>query len=228
MEALAMAIKEALREIADPERAVGMAAYLKHKQAFLGVPSQGIREIVRRCAKENPPTDTAQLGGVVRELWQGEFREDRYGAIRLAERFRKLQSPELLPLYHWMIQTGQWWDLVDITASNLIGSLMREFPELSETVFGWIEDDDMWLRRTALLAQLKYKQATDRERLANMILTTAHEKEFFIRKAIGWVLREYAKTDAQWVWAFVKDHEDRLSDLSRREALKHFKATGNA
>ena len=218
---LTTAIRKALKDQADPERAVPMAAYLKNIQSCLGVPATPVREIVRECAKSNPPQQAAELAHAIRELWEGEHREERYAAIRLAQRFARLAGPDFLELYEWMVVKGQWWDLVDTIASDLVGPLMDKYPELKKPVFAFIESDNMWLRRTALLSQLKYKTQTDREILARLILATAHEKEFFIRKAIGWVLREFAKTDPEWVRSFVREYKSKLAPLSIREALKN-------
>ncbi len=231
-------IREALREKADPARAPDMARYMKHKQRFLGVRIPEVRKIVRAAAREFEPASFPEFEALVRELWEGPFREERYAAMYLAAeswpppsgrhfsssqgyRSRPGRAAEALPLYEWMVETGQWWDLVDFIAANLIGPLILTYPGLRRRVFAHIRSPDLWLRRTALLAQLKLKGDTDPEVLAKLILRVAHEKEFFIRKAIGWALREYGKTDPDFVRAFVAANEDALSGLSRREALKH-------
>ena len=127
-----------------------------------------------------------------------------------------------LPLIERMIREGAWWDFVDEIASNVIGGMLKRQPENMWPVLDrYIEDDDMWIRRTAILAQLKFKQETDFEKLASYCEACMDEKEFFIRKAIGWSLREYAKREPGKVKAFVAKHEQRLSGLSKREALKN-------
>ncbi len=214
-------VRQALDIAADPRRAEQMAAYMKHKQAFLGVPAPLVKEIAGGVARELKPKSLADCEPLLRDLWQGQWREERYTAQRLAERWRIWRWPEALPLCEWMVRSGQWWDLVDAIATRLIGPLILKHPQLAPQVFQWIGSDDPWLRRTALLAQLKHKERTDPEVLAGLILRVAHEEEFFIRKAIGWALREYGKTDPDWVRGFVSAHEGRLSPLSRKEALKN-------
>jgi 3-methyladenine DNA glycosylase AlkD len=221
MHAATKFIRAALRERADPVRAPGMARYMKHQQPFLGVPAPGVREVARNAARRFSPPEFAEGERILRELWTGKYREERYAAIRLAERWRALRVPEALPLYEWMVETGQWWDLVDAIAANLIGPLIRDYPVLRPRIFAHIASPDLWLRRTALLAQLKLKGATDAKVLGELILKVAGEKEFFTRKAIGWALREYAKTDPAFVRDFVARHEQALPPLSRREALKN-------
>jgi 3-methyladenine DNA glycosylase AlkD len=122
--------------------------------------------------------------------------------------------------------TGAWWDLVDAIATRHVGDVLARFrPEVTPLLRTWAQDDDLWLRRTAVLAQLKHKDQTDTELLREVLEAnlegSLHGRDFFIRKALGWALREHARTDPDWVRAFVAAHEDRLSGLTRREALKH-------
>lgn len=198
-----------------------MAAYMKHRQAFLGVPMPEVVKIARHAAGEFEPEDIGEAGRALRALWRGEFREERYAAIRLAEYWRACKQPEALALYEWMVRKGRWWDLVDRIASELMGGLIRNHPNLKPTVFGYIASEEMWLRRCALLCQLKFKGETDVEALQKMVLRVADEQAFFIRKAIGWALREYAKTDPEFVRRFAAVHANALSPLSRREATKN-------
>ena len=221
MTTLTEIVRQALEIAAEPRRAEQMSAYMKHKQAFLGVPAPLVKEIASGAARELKPNSLADCEPILRDLWQGQWREERYTAQRLAERWRIWRWPEALPLCEWMVRSGQWWDLVDGIATRLIGPLILKHPHLSPEVFAWIGSDDLWLRRTALLAQLKHKERTDNQVLAELILQVAHEEEFFIRKAIGWSLREHAKTDPDWVRAFVSAHDGQLSPLSRKEALKN-------
>ena len=159
-------------------------------------------------------------------LWNGKWREERYAAQLLAERWRIWRWEASLKLFEMMILTGQWWDLVDPIATFLVGELAARSEASKKKVFQYIASDNMWLRRTALIFQLKYKGGTDWDRLQEMILGCAGEKAFFIRKAIGWALREYSKTDAEAVSAFVAENRERLSPLSQREALKWLRNRG--
>ena len=216
------AIRTRLASEADPMRAPQMQAYMKSKMPYLGVPLPRVRAIVRAEAAERPPATVAGLMATVRELWRpAVYREERYAATELTAlpRVRNLQTLELLPLYREMIVTGAWWDHVDGVAHR-IGALLLAFPaQLRPTILAWSGDPDRWLRRTSIICQLDAKDQTDLALLSTTILANADDRDFFLRKAIGWALRQYARVDPDWVRRFVADHE--LSALSRREATKH-------
>ena len=210
-----------LKALRNPDRAAEMAAYIKFQQEFLGVPMPEVRKIALRTGTEWRPGHLGAARVAIERLWQGVFREERYAAQHLADRWRVWRWPESLELFEWMVKTGRWWDLVDSVATRCVGKLLLTYPERNETVFAWIHHEDAWLRRTALLCQLHHKERTDTAALEAMILQTAHEEDFFIRKAIGWALRQYARTAPDWVRDFVGRHEAVLSPLSKREAMKH-------
>jgi 3-methyladenine DNA glycosylase AlkD len=221
-------VRTALRAAADPARAPQMQAYMRSQMPYLGVSVPTVRRLVRTAAKARPPTSTAALADTASTLWRAAtHREERYAATALTAvpGARGLQTTALVPLYHEMITTGAWWDHVD-EVSQRIGGLLVAYPdELRPTIRAWARDPDRWLRRTSVICQLGLKDATDTELLRDVILANRHDRDFFLRKAIGWALREYAKTDADWVRAFVEGHE--LSPLSRREALKHARASSS-
>ncbi|HLU61022.1 MAG TPA: DNA alkylation repair protein [Gammaproteobacteria bacterium] len=218
---LVAALRRALDEHADPAIAAGQAAYMQNIQPFRGVKTPERRALLRACLAAHPVTDYESYRAGVRELWRGKFREERYLALDLAARLKPFRR-DALPLFEEMLAETDWWDVLDPLATDLLGGALRGQPAmLAARVRTWRDDDHLWTRRAALLVQLKYRQDTDRELLAETILQLAPEKEFFIRKAIGWALREYAKTEPRWVKAFVAEHENELSALSRREALKH-------
>ncbi|WP_370452205.1 DNA alkylation repair protein [Cohnella sp. AR92] len=197
-----------------------MEAYMRDQYPFLGLKQPVRMALTRDFLSENGAPSGNELIRVSSELWELPEREFQYTAIVLLEKKRKQAVPEFLSLYEKLIVSKSWWDTVDIIASKLVGQLFRNDPELARrTVPSWISSDNKWLRRTALLFQLTYKERTDAEWLFALIRECAHEKEFFIRKAIGWALREYAKTDAAAVRSFVAGTT--LSGLSAREALKH-------
>ena len=198
-----------------------MATYMKHRQRFAGVCMPEVVRIARDAARRFQPTDYREADRAPRALWQGRWREERYAALRLAEWWVVCERPEALELYEWMVRNGGWWDLVDRIAGVLMGGLIRAHPRLKARVFGYIESDEMWLRRCALFCQLKFKQETDAAALRRMVLIVAGEQEFFIRKAIDWALREYAKTDPHFVQEFVRERGSALWTLSRGEALKN-------
>jgi len=210
-----------LKALRNPERAAEMAGYMKHQQEFLGVPMPQVRQVALRTGGEWRPDHLGAARVAVERLWQGVFREERYAAQHLSDRWRLWRWAESLALFEWMIATGGWWDLVDAVATRGVGKLLLTHPGRKGQVFAWIEHEDPWLRRTALLCQLHHKDRTDTEALERMILKTAHESDFFIRKAIGWALRQYGRTAPDYVRDFVARHEAILSPLSRREALKN-------
>jgi 3-methyladenine DNA glycosylase AlkD len=158
----------------------------------------------------------------VQQLWMQEKRECQYAATDLLLMYKGLWTQETIDLFKMCITQRSWWDTVDDIATNCVGALCLRFPDLIHRVLDlWIKDTNMWLRRSALLFQLKYKQNTGAQRLFKYCAETMHEKEFFIRKAIGWVLREYSKTCPEAVAQFVSDHSSELSSLSKREACKY-------
>lgn len=207
---------------ADPERSPAMAAYMKTEMPFYGVASPVRKPIAREIAGRFPARSSDEYWANVLALWCLSHREEKYLAIDYALSFKKLITFEQLDLYRRMIQEGAWWDFVDVIASDLVGRVVLDHRERMRPVLEeWIDHDDMWLRRTALLAQLRHKTATDEAMLFDFCQRRAHEKEFFIRKAIGWALREYARVNPDAVRGFLRDHEAHLSGLSRREAAKH-------
>jgi len=127
----------------------------------------------------------------------------------------------VMPLLGHLITAGAWWDVVDDVSHRVGDALLADREGVEPVVRGWIDCDDLWLRRSAVICQLGHRERTDLQLLVDAIEPAMPEREFFLRKAIGWALREYAKTDAAWVRRFVAEHEDTLSGLSRREALKH-------
>jgi 3-methyladenine DNA glycosylase AlkD len=218
-------LRAALREVADAERAPQMQRYMKSAMPFHGVASAPARAVFRRVLGAVPLPDAETWRARMLELWRGAtHREERYGALWLAgdRRARTFQDMDALPAYEEMIVTGAWWDYVDDIASHRIGELLRRYPKpMRKTMLAWSRDDDMWKRRTAIICQLGFKEDTDLDLLYRCIEPSLASTEFFLRKAIGWALRQYAWTDPDEVIRWVEQHEARLSGLSRREALKN-------
>jgi 3-methyladenine DNA glycosylase AlkD len=186
---------------------------------FLGIPTPKANAITARFLKQYGVPDQAQLDDVVSGLWQLPQREYQYFAIYLLVKSVKQAPQERLQGAEQLIVTKSWWDTVDVLASNVVGALLAKYPDLvGPYTIKWIQSENIWLKRTAILFQLKYKQRTDVELLSAMIKECAASKEFFLQKAIGWALREYSKTNPQFVSSFVEGHQ--LASLSRREALK--------
>lgn len=208
-----------LRAAADPERAVAMSAYMRDQFPFLGLPSPRLTALVRAAALPTPTekdlTERATF------LWDQPEREFQYVACGQLRRHIKVCGPAFIDVVRELIVTKSWWDTVDTLASHTVGPLVRKHSELLGTMDAWIADDNMWLARTAILYQLGYKDATDAARLFRYCAKQAGHPDFFIRKAIGWALREYTKTDAAAVRHFVHAHAAVLSGLSKREALRN-------
>jgi len=224
-------LRARIAEAADPERAPQMQAYMKSAMPFRGVSAVPLRRICRTVLDAHRLTDRASWELAVRTLWdEAAFREERYAAIALCghRSYRDFQDPDALDLYRHLVVTGAWWDLVDDVAIHQVGPILRGDPaRVGPVVRAWARDDDLWVRRTAILSQRAAKASTDTELLADVLTAnlegTLHGGEFFIRKAVGWALREYARTDPDWVLAYVDEHAPELSGLSRREALRHLR-----
>ena len=216
---LTAAVREALRDAADPALAPGQQAYMKSAMPFLGVRVPDVRRLTREAARG--VTDPDELRGAALELWRtAGHREERYAAQALMA-LRPLRGRlDMLDVHEEMVRTGAWWDHVDEVAHRLADLLDAHPAELAVELRVWADDEDFWIRRVAIIAQLQRKDATDRALLADAIEPNIADPEFFIRKAIGWALRDFARTDREWVRAFVDAHPG-LSPLSRREALKH-------
>lgn len=215
-------IRAGLRAAADPARAPKMQAYMKSAMPFLGVPSPQVRTITAAVRRRHPPADLDELRAAVLALWDdAEYREERYAAQNLLRYRLGTGDPALLPLHEHIAVTGAWWDHVDETARH-IAALHDAHPEdTAAVVRAWSRGEDLWLRRLAIISQLGRKDRLDTALLSDVIEPALPESEFFLRKAIGWALREHAKTDPDWVRAYVTAHESELSGLSRREALKN-------
>lgn len=207
-----------------------MQAYMKSALPFYGVPSPVLRKAVRPLIKAHPLTDRASWERTIRTLWhEASKREERYAAIEIAGHrlYRVHQTPDAAAhLYRELITTGAWWDLVDAIAPHLVGAILRSDPgPMGPLMRAWASEDDLWLRRASIICQLDARASADVALLTDAVdanlVGSPYGHEFFIRKAIGWALRQHARHDPHWVGTFVADRGDRLAPLSRREALKH-------
>ncbi|MFI6102421.1 DNA alkylation repair protein [Lentzea sp. NPDC051213] len=212
------AVRDGLRAAADPVKAPEMQAYMKSDMPFLGVQKPARVALVRSLPRID---DRDEWLDVVRTLWrEATYREERYVALTLSGD-RRFQSVALMPLFDEMIVTGAWWDYVDEVAARRVGPLLRSDPDvIRPLMLKWSTDADLWRRRTSIICQLGFKAATDVDLLTACIDANVDDRDFFLRKGIGWALREFAKTEPGWVRAFVEARPG-LSPLSRREALKH-------
>ena len=222
---LIAAIRAELARAADPAKAATMQAYMKSAMPYLGVPLPLVRAACRIVFSDHPLESFVAWRDTALSLWRAaQFREERYAAIALTgdRRYRDYQRLAALPMYEEMIVSGALWDYVDELASHRIGPLLARYPEeMRAEMLAWSRDDNLWKRRAAILAQIGFKGATDEELLYACIAPNLSDHDFFIRKTIGWALREYAKTNPDAVRRYVHEHEAQLSPLSRREAIKH-------
>lgn len=215
-------VSASLAEQARPEKAADMQAYMKTDMPFYGVQKPGRTPIIRTVLRNWPPSDRSAYEKLTLALWELPHREEKYVALAVARGHRGFVVAESLPLYRRLIVEGAWWDLVDEVAIRMVREVVITDPRRAWAVIDpWIDDENMWLRRTAIICQVGAKEKTDVERLLRFCRERSWEKEFFIRKAIGWALREYARTDPEAVARFATEHRAELSGLSFREATKH-------
>jgi 3-methyladenine DNA glycosylase AlkD len=222
---LVRTIRRRLADAADPVRAPQMQAYMKSVMPYRGVASPVLKRLCRETFTAHPLETAAEWQRVALELWRtAKFREERYAAVLLtqARAYRDFQTFSSVPMLEEMIVTGAWWDFVDTLAGHNLGDILRAEPRrMTSLMRRWARDADMWKRRSAILCQLTFKRETDLELLYDCIEPNVSDTGFFIRKSIGWALRQYAWTDPKEVRRYVKANADRLSPLSVREALKH-------
>jgi len=216
-------LRAGLAKVANAEKASEMRKYMKSEMPYRGVPKPERSQLAREIFNLNPLPDRDTWTATILKLWrEADFREERYLAVDLSgyKPYLKWQSSELLPLYEEMIVTGAWWDYVDELAIRRVGPLLRsETGAIKPMMQRWAKDNDNWRQRTAVICQVGSNEETDTDLLAETIKSTMDNKDFFLRKGIGWALREYSKTNPPWVKDFVASHPT-LSPLSRREALR--------
>jgi len=212
-------LKEEFYNNANPEYAVGQKAYMKNNFDFLGIKSPLRREISKPFLQRNYLHSKNDAFTIIKELWKKPEREFQYFAQEFCLKYSKQFEREDIKLFEYMITHKSWWDTVDLIASKISGSYFISFPKQQKIkTEEWLRSGNLWLQRSALLFQLKYKNKTDTELLSYLINQLTGSKEFFINKAIGWILREYSKTNPDWVFNFVKNNQ--LAPLSRKEALR--------
>jgi 3-methyladenine DNA glycosylase AlkD len=218
-------LRAALRAAGDPARALGMQRYMKSEMPYLGCSMPVLRQVCREVFAAVELPDADRWEALVLSIWRAAaYREERYAALQLTgdRRARAFQTPRAVPMYDELVVTGAWWDYVDLIAARRLGPILRAFPgQLRPLILAWARDENLWRRRTAIICQLGAKGETDTDLLEACIAPSLGSREFFLRKGIGWALREYAKTDPDWVRAYVTAHDGELSGLSKREALRN-------
>ena len=228
--ALRKALLSELRAAADPRRAPEMQRYLKTSMPILGVTTPERNAVYRRVFPHVDLGSAAAWRGLCLGVFRGAvFREEWWAAAALAGEKRAAPHRDLaaLPMYEEMIVTSAWWDVVDDIATHRLPELLRLHPEaMKRTMRAWSRDRNLWKRRSAILCQIPLKSGTDLGLLYAAIEPSLPSKEFFLQKAIGWALRQYAWTDPDEIVRYARAQGDRLPALSRREALKNVGPTG--
>jgi 3-methyladenine DNA glycosylase AlkD len=218
-------LRSALRRAGDPVKAQTMQAYMKSAMPYHGVPTPPLREICKATFAKLRFATASPWRAQILELWrEARFREERYAALYLAgdKRWRPFQTLSAMKMYEEMIVTGAWWDYVDDIASHRVGPLLRDYPApMRRKMLSWSKSHNLWKRRTAIICQLGFKAETDLKLLYACIEPSLGSQEFFLQKAIGWALRQYAWTDGAAIKKYVRLNRARLSTLSCREALKN-------
>lgn len=218
-------LRKALRGVADPAKAPIMQAYMKSALPYHGVPTPLLRQVCKTVFADIAFPTASDWQTAVLDLWRNaRFREERYAALYLTadKRGNSFQTPPAMKIYEELIVTGAWWDYVDEIASRRVGPILKDHPApMRRMMLTWSKSDNLWKRRTTILCQLGFKAETDLELLYTCIQPSLESREFFLQKAIGWALRQYARSDAAEVKKYVQRNHARLSTLSRREALKH-------
>ena len=219
MNQIVLALTRKFEQQADPARAIQQKAYMRNQFEFFGISSPARSVIFREIFAGTQSLTQAEIEEIIEDTWSLPQREYQYFGMELAGRFIKKTNHEFMAKIEFMITRKSWWDTVDMIAAHLVGTFLSRFPEMIPAYTGkWMASGNLWLQRSALLFQLKYKEKADTELLFRLIQQLSDHPDFFIRKAIGWALREYSKTNPAVVVDFVEKQP--LSPLSKKEALK--------
>ena len=211
-----------LQSKAKRDNAIHMSAYMKNRFSFFGIKTPERRKVTREWWKKFPIASESELLNLANDLWNLEQREFHYVGSDTLKKHKSMLTPSALNTLKRLIINNSWWDTVDTLAVHPIGQIIFYFSETGKIMDTWIEDDNMWVRRAAILHQLQFKIKTNENRLFYNCEKCMDEKEFFVRKAIGWAWRQYSYTNMKSVLDFVHTYEDRLSPLSKREAMKGY------
>jgi 3-methyladenine DNA glycosylase AlkD len=210
--------EETFKQNSDPERAKKMSAYMRNQFEYLGVATPKRQAICKDFFKslKNQPLDK----NFVNACWDCRYREFKYVAMEYIKMNKSLLTPDDVDWLKTLALNGSWWDTIDCL-DKIIGSIAFNYVEVKQTLLKWSVDENIWLRRIAIDHQILAKDKTDTELLEKIIMNNFGSNEFFINKAIGWSLRDYSKTNPDWVRDFVEKHKDKMANLSIREASKY-------
>ncbi|VTY31851.1 DNA alkylation repair enzyme [Streptococcus anginosus] len=211
-------IFQGLKEVANPEDAIHMKAYMKDQFEFLGVKTPIRRKLSKVFFKKN--SSLAIDWKFIHQAWDNPYREMQYVVLDYLQLKQKALTPSDLPKIKKLAQTKPWWDTIDFLCRS-VGFICLHYPETKKFVLEWSRDEDFWLRRLAIEHQLLQKEETDVQLLEQILVNNLDQFEFFINKAIGWALRDYSKTNPDWVLEFIEKYKDRLSKLSIKEGSKY-------
>lgn len=209
-----------LQQNANSQEAVAMQSYMKNQFQFWGIKAPLRQQLMRQALKQYQLPEAAEVRTEIKLLWNYPKREAQYVAQDLYKRRIKQESSSAIEFLQWMICQNSWWDTVDFIASNLVGELVLRYPDLKQSHLKvWVKSPNLWLRRTSILFQLKYKNQVDEDFLLKAIEYNLNDDDFFMRKAIGWSLRQYSKFNPEFVNYVVDNYS--LSKLSYKEATKY-------
>ena len=211
-------IFQGLKEVANPEDAIHMEAYMKDQFEFLGVKTPVRRKLSKVFFKKN--SSLAIDWKFIHQAWDNPYREMQYVVLDYLQLKQKALTPSDLPKIKKLAQTKPWWDTIDFLCRS-VGYISLHYPETKKIVLDWSRDKDFWLRRIAIEHQLLQKEETDVQLLEQILINNLNQTEFFINKAIGWALRDYSKTNPDWVLEFIEKYKDKLSKLSIKEGSKY-------
>ncbi|MCM3731382.1 DNA alkylation repair protein [Fictibacillus nanhaiensis] len=217
-------LRNALQMKENKEDAEKMKQYMRGQFKYFGLRAPAMKEAFKNFIKENGLPAHRELYSFLKEAWSMPEREMQMAGLSIADKLKKEMTIKDIEWIEYIIVNKSWWDTVDHIAKHIAGFYFTKFPEQIHPVTErWIASKNIWLMRSAILFQLGYKDKTDKALLAHIIKETKYEQDFFIRKGIGWALREYAKDNPDWVWEYV--HKEELSPLSYKEAIKNIKKT---
>lgn len=211
-------IFQGLKEVANPEDAIHVKAYMKDQFEFLGVKTPVRRKLSKVFFKKN--SSPAIDWKFIHQAWENPYREMQYVVLDYLKLKQKFLTSNDLPRIKKLAQTKPWWDTIDFLCRS-VGFICLHYPETKKFVLEWSRDEDFWLRRLAIEHQLLQKEETDVQLLEQILVNNLDQTEFFINKAIGWALRDYSKTNPDWVLEFIEKYKDRLSKLSIKEGSKY-------
>ena len=221
MHAYLIPLKELFEQNANPTQAAPMKQYMRNQFEYLGIKSPQFKILFKQYVADHGLPAVGELDEIIRDLWALPQREFQYAAIGVVGSLEKQLTAKSVRTLEYMLTHKSWWDTVDSIAGGTVGAYFKRFPDVRETYLAkWRASENFWLRRTTILFQLNYKKETDFDLLCEIIHENLGSQEFFINKAIGWSLRQYARIDPKAVKKFVNVTKE-LNPLSRREALKH-------